>query len=184
MNQAFRMADIRPTLRQAQPILYRFEAKLEVNPIGIVPEGFRMANAFEGRVTHGMLEGARVWGIDHLLLRTDGVAIIDAQKTISGGGVHVYEHVRGYGLPPLGITLPPLEELLEPGFEWPDVQFPVLGASTFRAAAPEHEALNRALARVDGWFNFSTGGLAIETRLLPHDDRVAPASGQTLVGPA
>ncbi len=160
-----------PTATDA-PLLYRFEAELEVVPIGLVPEGLRMANRFEGRVTAGILEGARVWGIDHLLLRSDGIAIIDAQKTLSLGDTHLYEHVRGYGLPPDGLEMPPLEVLLDPSFEWPDVPFPVLGSSTFRAAAPELEALNRAVARVDGWFSFASGGLAVETRLLRHASAV------------
>lgn len=154
--------------------LYRFEAKLEVLPLGRVPEGLRMANAFEGRVTQGLLEGARVWGIDHLLLRTDGVAVIDAQKTISRGDTHIYEHVHGYGLPPDGLEMPPLEALLEPGFEWPDVLFPVLGSSTFRAAAPDLQFLDRAIANIEGWFSFATGGLAIETTLVHHGGRVPP----------
>lgn len=173
------LADVRPNPGPSLPLLYRFEAELSVTPIGLVPEGIHMANAFEGRVTRGMLEGARVWGIDHLLLRFDGIAVIDAQKTLSGGGVHVVEHVRGYGYPPAGLQLPPLEDLLDPAFEWPDALFPILGASTFRAAAQELSYLNRELARVDGWFNFATGGLAVETRLIRHATRVAgPAAAR------
>lgn len=167
------LPDVRPNPGPAEPLLYRFEAELTVTPLGVVPEGLRMANAFEGRVTCGMLEGARVWGIDHLLLRFDGIAIIDAQKTLSRGDVHVFEHVRGYGYPPAGLQLPPLEELLDPAFVWPDALFPVLGASTFRAAAQDLSHLNREVARVDGWFNFATGGLAIETRVIRHASRVA-----------
>jgi len=156
--------------------LYRFEAKLTVVPIGLVPEGIRMANAFEGHVTSGIMEGARVWGIDHLLLRQDGVAVIDAQKTISNGDTHLYERLSGYGLPPHGMGMPPLDVLLDPAFEWPDVLFPILGVSMFRAAAPELQYLNREIARVDGWFSFATGGLAVETRLIRHvTDVAAPA---------
>jgi hypothetical protein len=159
--------------RDAAPLLYRFEAQLEVTPIGLVPEGIRMANSFEGRVTRGIMEGARVWGIDHLLLRSDGVAIIDAQKTISRGDTHLYEHVRGYGLPPQGLDMPPLVALLEPSFQWPDVLFPVVGFSTFRAGTPELEYLNRTVSRIDGWFNFATGGLAVETRPISHATNVS-----------
>jgi hypothetical protein len=147
-------------------ILYRFEAQLDVHVVGLVAEGLQMSNAFEGRVTAGRFEGARVWGIDPFLLRRDGVGIIDVPKTISGPGYHVYEHVRAYAFPPEGLELPPLEALLEPGFEWPDVRFPIRGSSTFRAGAPEQAWLNRSVARVDGWANMATGGLLIETRLL------------------
>lgn len=150
----------------ALPLLYRFEAQLAFVPLGIVPEGLRMANSFEGRVTEGMLEGARVWGIDHLLLRRDGVAVIDAQKTISLGDAHVHEHVHGYCLPPDGMDVPPLEAVLTPGFQWPDVAFPIVGASTFRCGVPALAHLNRAVAAIAGEANFVTGALTIETRLL------------------
>lgn len=169
-QQLATLKDIRPTPRNrpADPLLYRFEARLEVTPIGIVPEGLRMANAFEGRITEGMMQDARVWGIDHLLLRRDGVAVIDAPKTLSLGDIHIHEHVRGYGLPPHGLELPPLEALLDPKFVWPDVLFPVLASSTFRTAVPDLAYLNQALTRIDGWFSFATGSLAVETRLITH----------------
>ncbi len=164
-----------PFRRAGAPLFYRFEAQLNVLPIGIVPEGLRMANSFEGRVSEGEFLGARVWGIDHLLLRSDGVCVIDAQKTISqGNGLHIYEHVRGYCLPPTGLKVPPLEVLLQPGFQWPDMDFPVVAFSTFRAGVPHYAYLNDAMARIDGWANFSTGGLAIETRLVAHDVQVSP----------
>lgn len=158
--------------------LYRFEAQLDVVPIGLVPEGIRMANTFDGRVTAGRFEGARVWGIDHFILRRDGVGIVDAPKTISGheisgrpvsdGGFHLFEHVRAYSLPPAGLEMPPLEAILEPDFEWPDILFPIQGFSTFRAAHRELAHLNRAIARIDGWVDFTTGGLAVETTLVEH----------------
>lgn len=85
---------------------------------------------------------------------------------------HVYEHVYGYCLPPDGLQVPPLEKLLEPGFEWPDVDFPIVAFSTFRAGTRELEYLNSLTARIDGWANFATGGLAIDTRLVQHDARV------------
>lgn len=147
-------------------LLYRFEAQLEFNVVGLVSEGLQMSNPFEGTVTEGAFEGARVWGIDPFLLRRDGVGVIDVPKTISGEGYNVYEHVRAYSFAPEGLEMPPLEALLEPGFEWPDVRFPIQGSSTFRAAVPELEWLNRAVARVDGWANLATGALVIETRLL------------------
>ena len=153
-------------------LLYRFEAQLDVVPIGLVPEGIRMANSFDGRVTAGDFEGARVWGVDHFLLRSDGVGIVDAPKTISGDDFHLFEHVRAYCLPPKGLEMPPLEAVLDPGFEWPDILFPIHGFSTFRAANPELEHLNHAVARIDGWVDFTTGGLAVETRLVEHRTHV------------
>jgi hypothetical protein len=151
-------------------LIFRFEARLNVVPIGLTPEGLRMANTYEGTVTAGELLGSRVSGTDHLLLRSDGVCVIDAQTMLSQDeNTHVYEHVYGYCLPPYGLQIPPLEKLLEPGFEWPDVDFPVVAFSTFRAGAPELAYLNSITARIDGWANFATGGLAIDTRLVAHD---------------
>ena len=142
----------------------------------------------EGRVTRGLFQGARVWGIDPFLIRRDGVGIIDVPKTISGDGYHVYEHVRAYALPPEGLEMPSLEALLEPGFEWPDIPFPIQGSSTFRTGVPHLAWLNRAVARVDGWASMATGKLVIETGLLKpvepgpsvvpvRGDAVAPAFG-------
>jgi hypothetical protein len=155
-------------------LLYRFEARLDFVPIGLVPEGFRLVLSFEGAVTEGDFVGARVWGTDHLLLRRDGVGVIDAPKTISTSSGQLFEHLRGYCLPPEGMTLPPLEALLSSDFSWPDALFPIQGFSTFRAGSPELSYLNRALATVDGWSNLSTGRLAVETRLIEHYSSVAP----------
>lgn len=161
-------------------LIFRFEAELNVVPVGLTPEGLRMANSYEGTATAGRLRGARVWGTDHLLLRNDGVCVIDAQTILSQDGHrHIYEHVLGYCLPPEGLQMPPLQTLLESGFEWPDVDFPIVGFSTFRSGAREFDDLSSVTARVDGWANFATGGLAIDTRLVAHDGRVTkPARGR------
>ena len=177
----------RTEVREAMPsgdegrdteLLYRFEANLDFNVVGRVAEGLQMSNPFEGTATDGVFQGARVWGSDPFLLRSDGVGVIDVPKTISGPGYHVLEHVRAYSLPPAGLELPPLEALLAPDFEWPDVRFPILGSSTFRTGAPELTWLNRVVARVDGFANMATGALVIETRsLAPRSSVQAAARG-------
>lgn len=155
--------------------LYRFEAHLTLNPIGPGPEGLRFTNPFEGTVTGGELAaagfaGARVWGIDPFLLRSDGVGIIDASKTITAGdGRQIYEHVQGYCLAPEGIEMPPLEALMAPGFEWPPVSFPIVATCRWRTAVPELDHLNRALGAIEGSVDLSTGRLRIETRVLARD---------------
>jgi hypothetical protein len=92
------------------PLFYRFEAQLEFVPISVVPERLRMTDSCAGRVTEGEFPGARVWGIDHLLVRNDGVGIIDSQKTISHDTFHVYECVSGYCLPPADLQVPAMDE--------------------------------------------------------------------------
>lgn len=154
------------------PLLYRFEGRVQLLPIGRVPEGIRVVLPFEGTVTEGEFLGGRVWGTDHLLLRPDLVGVIDAPKTISDGDRHVFEHLRGYCLPPAGLELPPLEAVLAPDFQWPDALFPVTGFSTFRTGDPGLAHLNRAIATVEGWSHLRSGRLAIETRLFERSGTV------------
>lgn len=146
-------------------VLYRFEGRLtEMLPVGILPEGLRMANPFEGTVTDGPLAGARVWGIDHFLLRPDGVGVIEAPETFSRGDLHVIGQVRGYVLPPEDAPALPLEALLDPEFEWPDVPFRILGSVMFRTSQPELAWMNRTVAVISGSVSMNTGRLVIEAR--------------------
>ncbi|MFO7564872.1 MAG: hypothetical protein R6X02_19665 [Enhygromyxa sp.] len=154
-----------PEPRSAPEFFYRFEADLQVSPIGLTPEGLRFVSAFEGTIREGFMQGARVWGIDQYLLRSDGVGILDAPKTLSLGDTHLLEYVRGYCLPPKGLALPPLAKLLEPDFEWPDLDFPLHGFSLFRAGA-SLQRLNRALGQIEGWANYRAGTLDVTTYLL------------------
>jgi hypothetical protein len=154
-----------PTLTLPQPgeLLYRFEAQLSPNVVGLVPEGLRFWNPFEGVIREGFLVGARVWGNDPFVLRPDGVGIIDAPKSLSLGDLHVFEYVRGYSAPPEGLEVPPLEAFLEPGFEMPDVDFPIRGFSFFKSGHPSLETLNGSMAMIDGAANLATGALEIRT---------------------
>jgi hypothetical protein len=146
-------------------LVYRFEGRLtELNPVGILPEGLLMANPFEATVTGGPLAGARLWGIDHFLVRPDGVGVIDAPETISRGDLHVVGQVRGYVLPPAGAPVPPLEAMIDPGFAWPDAPFRIAGSVMLRTADPDLDWLNRTVAVIAGEVNMSTGRLVIEAR--------------------
>jgi hypothetical protein len=158
-------------------LLYRFEADLEITPIGLVPEGIRLTVDFDGIITAGQFSGGRVWGSDPLLLRVDGVGVIDAHKTITTPEGNLYEHILGYCLPPAGLDMPPAEVLLSPDFQWPDALFPIHGFSFFRTGAPALAHLNRAVARVDGWSSLARGRLAVETRILGHRSEVGAPSG-------
>lgn len=146
-------------------LIYRFEGRLtELNPVGILPEGLLMANPFDATVTDGPLAGARLWGIDHFLVRPDGVGVIDAPETISRGDLHVVGQVRGYVLPPEGAPAPPLEAMIDPGFAWPDAPFRITGSVMLRTAEPQLDWLNRTVAVIAGEVNMSTGRLVIEAR--------------------
>jgi hypothetical protein len=158
--------DFTAARRKPDDLFYRFEAQLTFTPIGLVPEGLRMGLAFEGRVVQGLLEGARVWGSDPLVIRPDGVGVLDVHKMIAFGGANMYEHVRGFCAPPAELELPALEAIAQPGFQFPDVPFPITGFSTFAAPSGPFEHLNRRIARIDGHSSFATGRLVIEARLV------------------
>ena len=146
-------------------LVYRFEGELaEMYPTGVFPEGIRFHNGFEARVVAGPFEGGRIFGVDQFLLRPDGVGVIVAPEVIEKDDVRVEGEVRGYVLPPDGMQMPPLDVLAEPGFEFPDVDFRVTAAVTFRTADPRYDHLNRAVGRIQGTVNLATRRLVIEAR--------------------
>ncbi|MGH2476905.1 MAG: hypothetical protein ACRDIL_16720, partial [Candidatus Limnocylindrales bacterium] len=121
-------------------LVYRFEGQLaEMYPIGVFPEGIRFHNTFQGDVVAGPFTGGRIFGPDLFVLRRDGVGEIHAPEVIDDGQHRVALDVRGYVVPPPGAPVPPLEALLEPGFEFPDVDFRVTGSALATTAAPEYQ---------------------------------------------
>lgn len=153
-----------PAVREStSPLIYRFEARLTDRlPVGLLPEGLRLEVPFEGRITGGPLAGACITGIDHLLIRPDGVGVIDAPETISRGSLHLAAHARGYVVPPEGAPVPPVAAMLEPDFAWPDVPFAVRGFALLRTASPDLDFLNRTAVALRGRVNMNTGELTVE----------------------
>jgi hypothetical protein len=149
-------------------VLYRMRARLtESVPIGVVPEGLRVDNSFEGVITGGSLDGARVQGVDYYLIRPDLTGVIDAREVIiPAGGLAVAARAQGLIHPPAGAEAPPLEALLDPAFDWPDVPFAIEVFQTFTAAAGEHAYLNDVVVSHLGWVNYATRELQIEARVL------------------
>lgn len=148
-------------------VVYRFQGQLGgLNPLGIFDDGIRFHNAFEGHVIEGPFAGGRIHGLDRFVLRPDGVGVIIAPEVIELGDVRVSLDLRGYVVPPAGAPAPPLEAVLEPGFEFPDVPFRVTGAATAATTAPEHAHLNGAVVVVEGTVNMATGRLDVTARTL------------------
>jgi hypothetical protein len=146
-------------------LLYRLEAQLtETVPIGIVPEGVRLDIYFDGRLTHGQLAGARVRGIDYLLLRADGVGVIDVRAAFVADGGHVEAKAQGYLVAPDDVELPPPDAILAPGYTWPDVELPIREFALLRTGVAEWEDLNSTVAAVEGSVNPGTGQLVLEAR--------------------
>ena len=148
-------------------LVYRFEGNLgELYPVGLFAEGLRFHNQFEGRVVAGPCEGARIFGLDQFMLRPDGVGVIVAPEIIDTGDERVSVDVRGYVVPPAGMQVPPLEVIASPGFEFPPVDFRVVGGATIRTVAPRLAALNSVVAALEGTVNMGTGRLEVEARAL------------------
>lgn len=146
-------------------LIYRFEAQLgELRPIGLFPDGIRFHNAFEGAVVAGPFAGAHISGLDRFLLRPDGVGEIVAPEYIEIDGTRVAGWVRGYVVPPPGLEMPPLEVILRPGFEFPDLDFRVTASVLLETADPRYAELNRTVALVEGTANLASGRLTIEAR--------------------
>lgn len=148
-------------------LLYRVEASLsEVIPVGLVPEGVRLDVHFAGRVVEGPLSGATLRGVDYLLLRADGIGVIDAYEVVSTeAGQHISIHAQGYVTPPPEVQLPPPEVLLSPEFQWPDLPLPMHGFVLYRTGAQEMAWMNRTAVGFEGTVNVGTGELMIEARL-------------------
>jgi hypothetical protein len=151
-----------PRLEQA----YRFEATMtESVPIGLTPEGIRFDNVFEGTIVEGPHTGARVHAVDPFVLRPDGVGVIDAYELISTtDGHHITARVRGYVTPPPDLRLPAPEVLLSPNFQWPDIDFPLLGFVLASVAAAELAWMNRTAFAIEGTFNMATRRLKVVGR--------------------
>ena len=145
---------------------YAYEATMtRMVPIGLVPEGLRLDAHYTGTITEGPLAGDAVEGVDYLLLRPDGVGVIDVRQMFSGaGGRTVTSRVHGY-ITPLG-PLPPLEELADPAFVWPDAEMPMHGAFDLRTAAPELQALNSTVYGFTGTVNAGRGELRVRAQSL------------------
>lgn len=143
---------------------YGFQAQVNrIAPIGLVPEGLRIDVGFAGTVTEGPLAGAAIEGIDHLLIRPDGVAVIDARELVTGAdGTTALGRMDGYVVPPF--EMPELPALLDPSFSWPDVDLPLHGAALWQSAVPALEAVNRSVYALTGTVNMARGSLVVHAR--------------------
>jgi hypothetical protein len=148
-------------------LLYRFTGQLaDLYPVGIFPEGLRYHNDFEGTITEGPFAGGRIFGLDQFMVRPDGVGVIVAHEIIDHGDVRIWVDLKGYVVPPEGAPQIPLEALLDPTFEFPDVPFRVTGAAMARTDAPAWAHLNRSTVVVEGTANLGTGALDVTARLV------------------
>lgn len=144
---------------------YAFRAQLtRISPIGITPEGLRLDIGFAGTVTDGPLAGSTIDGVDYLLIRPDGIAVVDARELISGDGPATAVHAVGYIVAPF--PMPELAVLADPSFAWPDIDLPVHGSSRMQTADPALRAANHTVYGWAGTVNVAQGVLDIQARSL------------------
>ena len=159
-------------------LLYRLEAQpTEILPIGLVPEGVRLDVYFDGRLTHGQLAFARVRGIDYLLLRSDGVGVLDVREAVVADEGQVEVKAQGYLVPPDDVELPPPDVILAPGFTWPDVALPLQEFALLRTGVAEWQDLNTTIAALEGSVNPGTGQLVLEARAVKPAGALIGAGG-------
>jgi hypothetical protein len=142
--------------------LYRFEASFtQIVPIGLVPEGFRLDVHFSGSVVDGEFAGASISGVDYLLIRSDGIGVLDIYEALETEQGAVSIRATGYLYTPPGFELPPLEALRSPEFQWPAVALPFHGFAYFRTGADGITWLNRTIAAFEGEANPGAGALVV-----------------------
>ena len=150
---------------------YAFEAQFTaVKPLGLTPLGLRLDIEFAGLVTDGPLAGDALTGTDYLLIRPDGIGQIDVREVIrDGAAVLATLRVKGYIVPP--VPMPPLDVLVSPGFEWPDVDLPIHGAAFIETAHADLAATGATGYAWSGTANAGTGAIRVSavsiTQLLP-----------------
>lgn len=145
---------------------YAFEAQItNVTSIGVVAEGLRLDIEFAGRLVDGPLSGATLRGSDFLLIRPDGVGIIDAHEVIAReDGATVAVHAEGFVVPP--VPMPDLQTVAAPEFVWPDLDLPLHGSAQLRSGVDDLAAVNRTVYGFAGTVNVATGRLAVSARSL------------------
>lgn len=143
---------------------YGFQAQItRVAPVGVVPDGLRIDVGFAGSMSDGPLTGSPIEGVDYLLIRADGIGVIEAREyvVVEGGGA-LSLRVDGYIVPPF--PMPPLEALLDPAFEWPDADLPLHGAARMSAASAQLAAVNQNVYAFNGAVNMARGSLVVAGR--------------------
>lgn len=159
------------TVRGAPPpdFAFRMEATFtDVAMIGMLPEGLRIDAHCSGSMIAGPLAGAIVRGVDYLLIRSDGVIVLDVRESITtAAGRCIAVRAQGYGSvgsePRAGAdAVPP------PGAKmaWPDASSPLLGVAICQTTDPEFLWMNETMLVFTGTANLGTGKLQAAGRAL------------------
>lgn len=148
---------------------FKMEATFtEVAVIGMLPEGLRLDAHYKGSMIAGPLAGASVRGVDYLLIRSDGVTVLDVRETITTAtGRCIAVRAQGYGTigskPQAGADAVPLQGAK---VAWPDASSPLLGVAICQTTDPEFLWMNETLLVFNGTANLGTGKLQAVGRAL------------------
>ena len=143
----------------------------DVVVIGAVPEGVRIDAHYSGNVIAGPLAGGTVRGVDYLLIRSDGVAVLDVRETITTrAGQCISVRAQGYGsirpVHPSGAEVVPSQGA---PFTWPDAPSPILGTAVCQTSDPEFLWMNAALLVFSGTANLGTNKLQAVAHVLTRE---------------
>lgn len=148
-------------------LLYSFDGGFErIVPIGPVPDGFRLDGHFSGALTAGELAGAKLTGVDFFRIRSDGVGVVTAQEIVDLGAVTIGVELHGFLLPPAGIEAPRPDDIVQPGFTWPDEPYTIHVSATFQTAAPDLDELNATVVAHTGTVDFARGLLHVDAHVI------------------
>lgn len=141
--------------------VYSFEAEFtDIMPVGLTPRGIRIDLPYLGTVVTGPFEGATVQGTDYLLIRADGVGVMDVRTLMITPDDEVISfRASGYGLMPAGVELPPPEVVVSPDFVWPDIEVTLQGFALFETGSETLGWLNRTALAVGGTASLGTRAL-------------------------
>jgi len=122
---------------------YRLEGEFrEVAAIGAFPDGIRFLSECAATVVSEMPGNL---------------------KTRSG---RVSMDVNGFVLPLDGSPMPSSASIATPGFDFPDLDFRLIGSAYIRSTEPRQSHLDGAAVSIEGWVNFESGELEVEARPL------------------
>lgn len=140
---------------------YSFTARFtDLKAIGITPSGLRLDVSFAGTVSEGPLAGEPIEGIDFLLIRPDGIGVVEVREVIgSPTSRQVALHCSGYIVPPF--EMPPLAVIAGPSFAWPDAELPMHGSSRIETSDPALGAANHTVYAWTGTVNVAQASLTV-----------------------
>ncbi len=136
------------------------------NLVGLVPEGIRMEVQLSGEFTEGLFAGATADWTNHLLIRRDGVRVMDVRGYAeTPDGTRLVWTMKGYfgepSPPPLEVRI---EAMLDPEFQFPDVELMLHGAAWFETMAPEFGFVNHTVFSFTGAVNPRHGDTSVTFR--------------------